>query len=172
MTEYQEATFSGKMKLTNLETDQSLILNLDLFAKKPALLRMEITTSVGFHVASLILEQDTFHLIIPSKKIYRFGTSHTYVFADVIPLPIDPKWIIPIFFEEPLPSWTCQWDEGGYLQACQFEAFKVTWTKRKGYQKTLSIFSDQFEGLIYIKNFKPYLPSNAKLFNLPKISWE
>ena len=78
------------------------MFHLEIFVQKPSLLRMEITTPVGFHIASITLQDSQFTLIVPSKKIYRHGDSHPQVLEDVLPLSIDPIWIIPILFEQPL----------------------------------------------------------------------
>ena len=109
-------------------------------------------------------------LLIPSKKIHRQGISHPQILKDIIPLSIDPQWIIPILFEQPLPDWQCDHDDKGYLKNCKIESFLVTWKKRMGYQRTLHISADKIETIIYIQDFKPYLPSEeAQLFTLPQL---
>ena len=130
---------------------------------------MEITTPVGFHIASITLKDDLFTLIVPSKKLHRRGLPNPHAFEDVIPLSLDPRWVIPILFDQPLPKWVCQRDENGQLETCQIDAFSIAWTKRRGYQKTLKIASDRFEAMIYIKSFQPYLPKNIDLFTLPEV---
>lgn len=167
---YQEGTFSSKMKITHLQDQKSFILNLDILAKRPSSLRLEITTPIGFHLASLTLQEQQVTLFVPSKKIYRQDTSNSQIFKDIIPLKIDPRWVIPILFEQPQPDWNCVFNKAGHLKTCQVDLFTITWTKRMGYQKTLNISSDQIEVIIYIKEFKPYLPLDSKPFNLPNPS--
>ena len=166
---YQEGTFSSKIRLTNIKEQKSFIFNLDIFAKRPSLLRLEITTPTGFHIASFALQEDQATLLVPSKKIYRQTAPHTQVFEGVIPLTIDPLWIIPILFEQPQPNWICDFDQTGYINTCKVDSFTITWTKRMGYKKTLSISSEAFEVTLYIQEFQPYLPSDSQLFILPKV---
>ena len=164
---YQEGTFSSKIKLTDLQKKESVVFNLDIFAQKPSLLRLEVTTPIGFHIASLTLNGDQATLIIPSKKIHRQGITHSQILEDVIPLKIDPQWMLPILFETPLSDWQCDQDDRGYLKSCQLESLLVTWTKRMGYQRTLHITSQDIEAVLYIQDFKPYLPPNSNVFVLP-----
>ena len=166
---YKEGTFSGKIKITNLQDQKSSIFNVDIFAKKPSSLRLEVITPIGFHLASLTLQEDQATLIVPSKKIYRQGTSHSQIFKDVILLEIDLQWIIPILFEQPQSDWDCVSDQAGDLKTCQVDHFTIRWTKRMGHQKILNISSDRIEIIIYLKTFKPYLPSDPKLFILPRL---
>ena len=168
---YQEGTFSSKMRLMNIKEEKSFIFNLDIFAKKPSLLRLEITTPTGFHIASLTLQENQATLLVPSKKIYRQSAPHTQIFENVIPLIIDPLWIIPILFEQPQSNWLCDFDQKGYINECKIDSFTVTWTKRMGHKKTLKISSEMFEVTIYIQGFKPYLPSDPQLFILPEVSF-
>ena len=74
------------MRLMNIKEEKSFIFNLDIFAKKPSLLRLEITTPTGFHIASLTLQENQATLLVPSKKIYRQSAPHTQIFENVIPL--------------------------------------------------------------------------------------
>ena len=166
---YQEGTFSSKMRITNIKEQKSFIFNLDIFAKKPSLLRLEITTPIGFHVASLTLQENQVTLFVPSKKIYRQSAPHTQIFEDVISLTINPLWIIPILFEEPQSDWVCDFGQAERINECKIDSFTITWTKRMGHKKTLIILSEIFEVTIYIQDFKPYLPSDSKLFVLPKV---
>ena len=168
---HQEGTFISKIRITDIENQKSFIFNLDVFARKPSSLRLEITTPIGFHIASLILQENQVTLIVPSKKIYRQSEPHTEVLKDVIPLAINPLWIIPILFEQPLPSWGCIFDQKGHINECKINSFNIIWTKRMGHKKTLKISSQIFEMTIYIKEFKPDLPSDPKLFIPPKASF-
>ena len=168
---YQEGVFSGKMRLTDINEQKSFIFNLDAFAKKPSLLRLEITTPTDFHIASLVLKDNQVTLLVPSKKIYRQSAPNTQVFTDIIPLTINPLWIIPILFEQFQPNWLCDFDQKGYINTCKVESFTIMWTKRMGHKKTLKIVSEMFEVTIYIQEFKPYLPSDPQLFTLPKVSF-
>lgn len=161
---HQEGTFISKIRITDIENQKSFIFNLDIFARRPSSLRLEITTPIGFHVASLLLQENKVTLIVPSKKIYRQSEPHTEVLKDVIPLTINPLWIIPILFEQPLPNWTCSFDQKGHINECKINSFTIIWTKRMGYNKILKVSSETFEVTIYIKEFKPYLPSDPKLF--------
>ena len=168
---YQEGKFSGKMRLTDVNEQKSFIFNLDIFAKKPSLLRLELTTPTDFHVASFTLQENQVTLLVPSQKIYRQTAPHTQIFEDVIPLTLDPLWIMPILFEQPQPHWVCNFDQKGYINKCKVESFTITWTKRMGHKKTLKIISEAFEVIIYVQEFEPYLPSDPGLFTLPKMSF-
>ncbi len=168
---YEEGTFSGRMRLTNIKEQKSFTFNLDVFAKKPSLLRLEITTSIGFHIASLTLKENQVTLLVPSKKIYRQSAPNTQIFENVIPLTINPLWIIPIVFEQPRSNWICGFNQAGHVDKCKIDSFTVIWTKRRGHKKTLKISSEIFEVTIYIQEFKPYLPSDPQLFILPKVSF-
>ena len=168
---YQEGAFSSKMRLINIKEQKSFIFNLDIFVQRPSLLRLEVTTPIGFHIASLTLREDQVTLFVPSKKIYRQSAPDTRVFENVIPLTINPLWIIPIVFEQPLSGWACDFNQKGNIDKCTIDSFTVIWTKRMGHKKTLKILSEMFEVTIYIQEFKPYLPSDPQLFTLPKVSF-
>lgn len=122
---------------------KSGIVNLQVKAILDKKLRIDILSPIQTHIASLALKGDALsYLIVAEKRGYR-GMSSAAAMTPVLRIPLDPKLLYNIFFDQPITdkSWSCTEDEKGMPKECKQlrGSMKITWVTRQGSQRVLEI---------------------------------
>jgi len=165
-----DSNFRAKALIKDLEQSRSYIVNLDLNIKKDEALRMDVTTTLGTAVASLLeTPKEVRYLLFDSKRFY-FGTPQPGVMRPILAIPFDPRWLQNVLFDQPIreKNWTCETDSHGLLSQCQDSAtgLKISWTARQGAKKTILIEHAKASVQINVQSFKSKVEDRKNLFSL------
>jgi hypothetical protein len=165
-----DSDFHAKALIKDLEQSRSYIVNLNVNIKKDQAIRMDVTTTLGMAVASLLeTPREVRYALFDSKRFY-FGTPQPGVMRPILAIPFDPRWLQNVLFDQPITekNWTCERDSHGLLSQCQDSAtgLKISWSARKGVKKTILIEHAKASVQINVQSFKPKVEERKNLFSL------
>lgn len=134
---------------------------MDFFATRENQLRMDITTPVGMHVASIAIDNQTMTYVIPQEKAYYSGPGTAQAFAKTLNIAIDPMLISNVLFDLPVSQkgWTCK-NENDLVSECSGKGIKIVWSNRKSKEKTVVVTHSQYQLQLRFHNFR--VPSSLK----------
>jgi hypothetical protein len=163
-TSKEEGQWEAKAQVRDLEKGTSNTVSLDVMSLRNRDLRMEVTGTLGVHVASFLLKGNEIAYAVHPQKKYYSGIATERSLRPLLKIDIDPRWLYAIFFDEPLNGWKC---EGQPVEKCQrSDGTQVVWSDRNGERKRVTISNPQFELQILVKNFMTKVQSPEKAFNL------
>lgn len=141
MAGVQEGTWTSKVLVRDKTENKSFILNVDAKAQWQKKLRLDITSPISGHVASLYMnDKQVKYLLVPQKKFY-VGMASDQILRPVLMVPLNPSWLYNIFFDRAIEGkdWTCTQDKQGRVEQCKNLAQKITitWKDRAGERKTV-----------------------------------
>jgi hypothetical protein len=159
-----EGQWEAKAQIKDLQSGKSNTLSLDVMSVNNQALRMEVSGTMGIHVASFLMKHsDVAYAIHPQKK-YFSGPVSEHALRPLLRADIDPRWFYSIFFDEPLRGWNCT---GNPIEKCQrSDGTLVVWSERNGEKKRITISNPQFELQVLVKNFMTKVQSPDKAFSL------
>lgn len=164
-----EGQWRAKALVKDRERSRSFIVNMNFNAVKGGPSRMDVTSTLGTGVASLLVEpREVRYVLFESKRFY-FGPPQAEVMRPILAIPFDPRWLHNLLFEEPITDkgWTCENDAGGFLQSCQdASGLKVSWSGRHGEHKTVMIDHPRASVQLNISSFRPKVEDRKDLFVL------
>lgn len=165
-----EANWRAKALVKDKEQSKSYIVNLNFNVKKNENIRMDVTTTLGSGVASLVADNKEVRYILLDSKRFYFGQPQPGVMRPILSVPFDPRWLQNILFEIPMEekSWTCTKDGAGLLQECQdaVTGVRITWSQRQGAKKTVLIEHAKASVQINVQSFRPKVEERTNLFTL------
>lgn len=131
-------------------------------------LRAEIAAGFGVSVASLALNGEQAQLAVHTQKRFYSGRASEKVLQSLAGVKVDPRILIYVLFDQPIPGWDCQRGEDGLPSACQNSAgdFKVTWSERNGPLKRITLIKPEFDIQVVVKTFSPKVQVKESLFSL------
>ncbi len=130
-------------------------MNVDFFATREKQLRMDITTPVGIHVASVAIDDKNMTYVVPQQKSYYNGPATPQAFAKTLNVAIDPDVLTNILFDLPIEQkgWKCEQD-GDLVSKCTSKAMKIAWSNRRGKEKTVIVTHSQYQLQMKFHNFR------------------
>jgi hypothetical protein len=139
-----EGQWRGKALVRNLVSGQSATLSLDVIAREPNRLRMEIIGAFGVHVASVALNDGQVRYSLSQEKRFIVAPANSEALTGLVPVRLSPVTLLAILFDRNLPSseWSCRMDrETGLAKSCEHrrEAVSVNWIQREGLSRRLKI---------------------------------
>lgn len=170
LTDVKEGNWSAKALIKDKDANRSYIVYLNFNAVKNEHARMDVTSSIGTGVASLVTDpKEVRYVLLDSKRFY-YGEPQPDVMRPILALPFNPMWIHNILFEDAIvdKGWACERDGEGWLASCRDAASntKVTWGQRNGPTKSVSIEHPRASVQINIQQFRPKVESRPNLFTL------
>lgn len=166
----KEGHWKARALIKDHEQVRSYIVNLNLNAVRDERARMDVTSSLGTGVATLVVDQKEVRYVLFDSKRFYYGPPQADVMRPILAIPFDPRWLHNILFEEPLPekTWTCTKDGSGLLQDCRDSVtnLKITWSNRKGEKKTVLIEHPKASVQINVNAFQPKVEDRKNLFVL------
>lgn len=170
MTNIAEGNWRAKALIKDLEQSKSYIVNLNINAVRDQRVRMDVVSTLGTGVASLLAEQKEVRYVLLDSKRFYFGTPSPEVMRPILAIPFDPRWLHNILFEEALPekTWTCVRDSDGWLKECKdsVTTLKINWSARQGEKKTILIEHSKATVQINVQTFKSKVEDRKNLFQL------
>lgn len=159
-----EGQWEAKAQVRDLVNGKTNTVSLDVMARRDEALRMEVSGTMGIHVASFLLSGSQVRYVIHTQKRFFSGTVSEKALRPLLKVNIDPRWLYGIFFDEDLPAWKCQ---GRPVQVCEkSDGTKITWTDRSEERKRITISNPQFEVQILVKDFQTKVQDPDKAFRL------
>lgn len=159
-----EGQWEAKAQVRNLENGASNAISLEVMSLRDQALRMEVTGTMGVHVASFLMKGPDVSYAVHTQKRYFSGPATERALRPILKADVDPRWLYSIFFDLPLRGWECA---GSPVEKCQrSDGTQITWTDREGERKRVTISSPQYELQILVKNFQTKVQSPDRAFNL------
>lgn len=165
-----EGQWRAKALIKDKEQSRSYIVNLNFNAVKHERARMDVTSTLGTGVASLVVEPKEVRYVLFDSKRFYYGQPQVDVMRPILSLPFDPRWLNNLLFEEPIQDkgWTCEKDKDGGLASCRdaVSSTVVSWSSRAGEKKTLLIEHAKASVQINVNTFRPKVEDRKNLFVL------
>lgn len=166
----KEGHWKAKALIRDKEQSRSYIVNLNLNAVRDERARMDVLSTLGTGVASLVVvPKEVRYVLFDSKRFY-YGPPQPDVMRPILAIPFDPRWLHNILFEQPLTekSWTCTKDGDGWLNECRdsVTGLKITWAEREGQKKKVMIEHAKASVQINVQSFQPKVEDRKNLFLL------
>lgn len=159
-----EGQWEAKAQIKNLQTGKADTISLDVMSVRDQALRMEVSGTLGVHVASFLMKDSDVSYSIHTQKKFFSGAVSEKSLRPMLKADIDPRWLYSIFFDVPLKGWTCVGDP---IEKCQrSDGTKVQWSERSGEKKRITISNPQFELQVLVKSFVTKVQSPDKAFSL------
>lgn len=145
------------------------MVNVDINAIRPDKARLDVETSLGMHVASMTLNEDKVEIILPEQKRFYSGKASPSSMKKMIPVALDPSWLMKILFDEKFESkdWQCVENKSSYYDWCKREDLKITWLQRKRQMRVVAIEAPTAKVQLQLKGFKPEAKDES-FYKLPK----
>lgn len=168
-SDLKEGQWRGKALIKDKEQNRSYIVNLN-FNVQDANVRMDVTTTLGNGVASLLTNNKEVHYVLFDSKRFYYGQPQPGVMRPILALPFDPRWIQNVLFDIPIAekSWSCTTGSDGFLAECSdsVTGIKIAWTGRQGQKKTVLIEHGKASVQINLQSFRPKVEERKSLFSL------
>jgi hypothetical protein len=153
--------WEARVLVKNRKQAKSFLVNVDFVAVRPGKMRMDVTTPVGMHVASIALNDAVMTFVVPRKKAYYEGRATAQSFAKTLNFSFDPKLMMNILFDRPVQhkGWTCK-SQDEVVSECSQGAFKIVWSNRTQKDKTVRVIHPQYQIELKFHNFN--VPKSVK----------
>jgi len=166
----KEGHWKAKALIKDNEQARSYIVNLNMNAVRDERARMDVISTLGTGVATLLVDNKEVRYVLFDSKRFYFGPPQPDVMRPILAIPFDPRWLHNILFEQPLTdkTWTCTKDGAGLLKDCRDSAtaLKVSWSARQGEKKTILIEHAKASVQINVQSFQPKVEDRKNLFVL------
>ncbi len=139
----REGAWSAKTLIRDKRRGKSHTVEIDVVARRPGQMRMEVTTPLGFHVASLALDGEEVAYAITREKKYFSGPAEPAVMKNLINVSLDPKSIMDLLFDRPLDAktWECRTDVNRLPEDCESRGggLRIAWSERTSDKRLVRI---------------------------------
>ena len=170
LSELKEGNWKGKALINDKDANRSYIVYLNFNAVRDERARMDVSSSLGTGVASLVTEPSEVRYVLLDSKRFYYGPPQADVMRPILALPFNPKWIHNVLFEEAITDkgWSCERDAGGFLTSCQDPATntKISWSGRQGPTKSVNIEHPRASVQINVQSFRAKVEDRKNLFVL------
>lgn len=181
INEISKGQWEAELFLKNKSKSQSYKLDLDLLAIKPNKLRIEVTTSLGIHLSSIVINEDQTQILLPREKKYFYGGVSRNIFKPLLKFSLDPQIIFNLLFENDFfdqknnvssKNWICERDQENKLKKCvdKQNGIQVEWEKNKADEKIVYIYSSAYELKINLNFIKSNFKVKSNTFKIPRPS--
>lgn len=134
--------------------------------------RADVNAILGIHVASVVVDRNSYQALLIKKKIFKEGRGDEQLIPkEVFGVAIDLRILPAILYDESINAvgWVCHSDGKGFLQDCENtnEKMKLEITDRDGMAKKVSLFGKGYSMVFRFDSFSPEERFTEKTFNLP-----
>lgn len=166
-----EGQWRAKALVRNLRTGDESVLDLDVIAKEPSWLRMEITGPFGVHLASIALTSGEVRYVLSQEKRFVVTPAGSDAFARLVPVRISPTALLALLFDRGLPGveWRCDSGPKNQLATqCRHlrENVMVQWMERSELSRRIKIFAREAEIEMVINQAKSKVDMKPESFKL------
>ncbi len=155
----------------NLKTGKNGMITLDVIAREPSQLRMELTGPFNVHVASVAMSGPEVRYILTQQKRFVEAPADADSLNRLVPVRISPKVLMAVLFERRLPEteWKCDREAQSKLpiECVQAdEGIVVRWIERNGRNRRVKIGAPEAEVEMVIDEAKSKVEMNEETFTL------
>jgi hypothetical protein len=170
MQNMQQGRWDSKVLIKDLKRQKSFIVYMHANAVFNENLRVDLLSTIGTQVASIVLVgKDLKYIVVPQKR-YFAGESSAESLRAVTSIPLDARWFYNVLFDRPLegPDWTCTKNSDGLVDKCQNSQLRlqIGWSDRTGPRKVVLIEHERGTLQINFQTFSPKLDERPNLFAL------
>lgn len=145
----QKGRWESKAVIKNIQQNESHQVSIDIVAIKNHRLRLDVTATLGYNVASFVMGRENFKCAVyPEKKFYE-GPISEKAMTEALNFPVSPRVFYSIAFDEPiqLAGWKCEMDDTGLVRECLLpqRQLKIEWMNRNEGKKVVKITSPTVE---------------------------
>lgn len=170
MTNVKEGNWHGRALVKDKEHSHTFIVNLDFNAVHNENLRVDISSTLGQPMATLVVNSKEVRYFTADNKTFYTGTPRPEVLKPILAIPLDPRWLQNVLFDEGpnATGWTCQKDGNGFVSDCHYPAtnLNIAWSNRKGAAKTVDITHPRAEIQLSVRSFTPKVEKIDHIFDL------
>lgn len=165
-----EGQWRAKALVKNKQTGKSNTLNMEIVAKEPSKLRIELTGTLGVYLASIAVNDERLSYILPREKKFVTAPADSSAFRDLTPAKISSRDLIRILFDRQLPErdWNCEHSATNQPSSCRNRdgSLIVRWEDRKEGVRRLKIDSTSSELSMVIEEAKSNVEIGPDIFEL------
>jgi hypothetical protein len=167
-----EGQWHGKALVKNLKTAKSATLTLEILAKEPSQMRMDITGSFGVAVATIVLDGHEVRYLLPREKRFVIAPAASDALGHLIPLKISPQVLLALLFDRRFPAadWKCieVVSQPGVYDECKHlrESLFVKWIDRNGRSRRLKVGTSDAEAEMVLDEVKSKVEVGPDTFKL------
>lgn len=166
----REGRWDAKAQIRDLEKGTSHNVSLDVASQLSQAMRLEVTGTLGVHIASVLLKGEQISYAVHPKKRFVYGEVSETSLASLLKVNLDPRWFYNVFFDIPISekNWSCKMGEDQKVSECNrlSDQSKIVWTERNGENKRITISNSRFEVQILVKGFKTKVEGADKIYQL------
>lgn len=162
-----QGEWEARVLVRDKKQSKTFIVNVDFTAVRPGKMRMDITTPIGMHVASVAMNDSSMTYVVPQKKAYYLGKPTSQAFARTLNFALDPKLIMNVLFDQPVQQkgWNCKQD-GEKVTECRQGGNKISWANRTSKEKTVVIDHSEFQVELKFHSFSVPRSVKDELFTI------
>jgi hypothetical protein len=171
-TELKDSTktsgqWEAQALIANLTSKESQIVKLDIINQGITNVRVEVSTSMGFHLASFVIKEKQLQYILPKIKSYYSGPMSVEAFRPVLKINLDPRLVMAAIANISYPDWSCLEVKGKLAQCTTKSNQKINWEYLdQSPLKKVKISDSKFEVQVAFKSYENKESINEKIFNL------
>lgn len=130
--------WEAKALVRNLQKNKSHVVNLDFVGQKYWPVRLEVTASMGFHLASLIFSKENVQYMLTRQKKYFYGPMSDKSLEPLLGVELEPQVLISVLYNEVPKEWSCQQVE--QKKVCNTPSgAKLTWLNDDQVKKQIQV---------------------------------
>lgn len=171
-TRYDEKAkgiWTTKVLVKDKESSRSYLLLLKFQTDDQKNARVDISTTLGQPVAALVLKGNSVrYILMESKRVY-YGPASTESLKPILSAPIDPRWLVNIFYEKAFEdkNWQCVQDKSFLKECRQLQTGTVVkWTDRAGARRLIQLEHKRADLQIQVMSFSDKVDNTPNTFEL------
>jgi hypothetical protein len=154
-----------KALIKNITTGEANILNLDIVGQKPYPVRAEVTSSMGIHLASILILEKEIRFLLPKSKKFYSGSVSPKSLGPILNVELDPRLIVASLFNESYPDWKCEAQEGEITNCETPNHDRIEWFYNKeNLSKRVEIKGENYESQLQFKAQKEVINIKENVF--------
>lgn len=165
-----EGQWRSKALVRDRQNGKTGTLNLEILAKEPAQMRMEISGSMGVYLASFALNGNEVRSIISQGKRFVTAPAEPGALRDLVPIRISPRDLVRVLFERPLPEkeWSCERGSDGLPVSCSHksEQVRLQWEERSEGKRKIRIESPSADVVMVLEESRSKVELKPEMFEL------
>ncbi len=158
-----------KAFLKDLVKKKSHIIDLDVIAVYPDKMRIEATTSLGIHLASLVMSDGQVYYALTRQKKFFKGPVSDHALRPFFSFDVNPRYLMNMFFgyEIDEDNWNCEKDSQDQLEKCENSklGLKIVWIYG-GDEKEVKVIGKKFEAHLKLNLVDTKMDIKEETFNL------
>lgn len=168
---FKNGEWNGKVLIKNKRESRSSIVNIKVKAIDGEKLRIDITSTMGSHLASFLLVGEQLeYLNIIEKTAYK-GRATRESLREIFLIPIEPQVFYNILFDKNFENknWSCAVDVSSRLMTSCKElktGLSISWVSRDGSKRTVGFEHPSASIQMSLYDFESKVSEPQKVFQL------